>query len=349
MRRLTVQTAPAYECLIGQGLLEKLGAFMREAGLSGDRVLVVTDSHVAPLYAARVLESLESAAYASALCTFEAGEARKRLSTIEEIYTALAAHEMGRGDVIVALGGGVTGDMAGFAAATWMRGIAFVQVPTTLLAQVDSSVGGKTGVDLSCGKNLVGAFWQPSLVVADVDTLDTLSADIFADGMAEIIKHACIRDAALFSQLEAGDWAREAVVAQNIAIKRDIVVADVRERGLRGLLNFGHTAGHALELHSDYTLSHGRAVAIGMCIMARVGEHLGITASGIVERLERLLQQYGLPTSLDADGEWASLMAADKKRSGGTLNLVLLREIGDGMLYPMVVTEAIALVQKLCS
>jgi 3-dehydroquinate synthase len=321
---------------------------MRAAGLQAERALLVSDTRVTPLYAAQAAASLEAAGYRCSMHVFEAGEAHKRLATVEGMYAALATHGLGRGDVIVALGGGVVGDMAGFAAATWMRGIRFVQAPTTLLAQVDSSVGGKTAVDTRAGKNLVGAFWQPSLVVADVDTLDTLPPAAFADGMAEVVKTACIRDAALLAKLEAktprGDAPElEAVIARCVDIKRAIVEEDERDAGVRGLLNFGHTVGHALERYSDYTLSHGSAVAVGMVVMARAGESLGVTVPGTAARLTRVLTAYGLPTHTDArPSDWAPLMMADKKRHGEKIDLVLLREMGDAVLHPIDVQEAIA-------
>ena len=339
MQTLSVQASRPYDIVIGRNLLSKAGAMARQIN-AGSRAMLIADSHVAPLYADRVLTGFQAAGYTISLFTFEAGEERKRLSTVQEIYARLAAENLTRGDLLVALGGGVTGDLTGFAAATWLRGIDFVQLPTSLLAQVDSSVGGKTGVDIPEGKNLVGAFWQPRLVVADIDTLSTLPEDFLADGMAEVIKAACIQDAAFFADLEKGDALSPQKAAETVRravdIKRRVVEADEREAGQRKLLNFGHTLGHALEKHYDYRYSHGRAVGIGMLLVTWAAERAGLTPSGTAERIASLLTKYGLPTSDPAaPDQYLANAALDKKRSANRLDLVLLREIGQAFVQPI--------------
>ena len=338
MATISVQTRRPYEILVGRALLGRAGALCREVN-RGQRALIVTDSNVFPLYAGETARSLEEAGYAVSTFTFPAGEEHKRLSVIADIYAALAAGGFTRSDLLVALGGGVTGDMTGFAAATWLRGTDFVQIPTTLLAQVDSSVGGKTGVDIPEGKNLVGAFWQPVRVIADMDVLSTLSPEIFADGMAEIIKAACIKDAALFRLLEEGDIADpatlERVITAAIDIKRGVVERDETEAGERKLLNFGHTMGHALEKYYNYsTLSHGRAVALGMVVMTEASERQKLTEKGTTARIVELLKKYHLPVADTATlDDYLPGVALDKKRSGSHIDLALLHAVGDSFVY----------------
>ena len=248
MRTLHTAASRPYDIVIGPGLLKEAGERSRRINC-GVRVLLVSDSNVAPLYADTVAESYAAAGYRVTRFVFPAGEESKRLSTIAALYEQLAADGLTRADLIAALGGGVTGDMAGFAAATWLRGIDFVGLPTSLLAQVDSSVGGKTGVDIPQGKNLVGAFWPPRLVLADTDALSTLPADILSDGMAEVVKAACIKDASFFHWLSRQDALSDEnlpeTVSRAVDIKRRVVESDEREAGERRLLNFGHTLGHA--------------------------------------------------------------------------------------------------------
>lgn len=338
MRTITVHTARAYDILAGRGLLAQAGGLCRQVNRGG-RALIVTDSHVGPLYAAPLQRSLEEGGYTAGTFVFPAGEQSKRLDTVAQIYARLAEDGFTRSDLIVALGGGVTGDMAGFAAATWLRGIDFVQIPTSLLALVDSSVGGKTGVDVPAGKNLVGAFWQPVRVIADPDLLATLPPAFFTDGMAEVIKAACIRDAALFAALEAGGPLEgerlEAVIARCIEIKRDVVERDEKEAGERKLLNFGHTWGHALEKYYRYSeLTHGCAVAVGMAVAAAAGERHALTAAGTAARVRGVLARWGLPDADPAPRQEVLPGAMnDKKRDGAQLDLVLLREIGNGVIH----------------
>lgn len=333
-----VNTGTPYDVMIGTGLLGKSGELIKQVLPKAERAVIVSDSNVAPLYADTVKASLEAAGYTAFVHVFPAGEANKRLTAIEGMYAAMAAAELSRSDFAVALGGGVTGDMCGFAAATYLRGIAFVQMPTTVLSQNDSSVGGKTGVDLACGKNLVGSFHQPSLVLADVDTLSTLPPRYITDGFGEIIKHGCIKSAELFGLIEQYGTDREKIAdftARSVAIKSGVVERDERESGERMLLNFGHTLGHAIEKCCDFTkYAHGEAVGIGMLMMARAGEAAGLTASGTAHRIEAVLQKCGMPISCEFTPEEICAAAMlDKKRRGEKMNIVLLHDIGDSFVY----------------
>lgn len=334
-RTVRVEAASrSYDVLVGSGLIDDLGSLLRKA-CDADVAFVVTDSNVAPHYLGRVIDSLEGAGLHTASLTIPAGERHKRLDTFGTILEAMADAGLTRDSVVVALGGGVVGDMAGFAAASYMRGIEVVQVPTTLLAMVDSSVGGKTAIDLDAGKNLVGAFLQPSLVVADVDTLRTLEDDVFVDGLGEVVKHAVLADQELFDTLLASPLTQGSdatalveVVARNVAIKRDVVNTDEKERGVRQTLNLGHTIGHAVEAAEGFSLGHGHCVAIGLCCVTRATESLGWTSPGVAGRVERLVSAQGLPTDTDVPHDvLASFATHDKKRHGDGVNLVVVRDI----------------------
>ena len=325
-----------YPIWIGAGLLRDVARW--RASLRGRHVLVVTDEHVAPLYLSRVSEGLGGLTHEAIV--LPAGESSKTLDHAARIYDALANLGASRDATVVALGGGVIGDLAGFAAATWMRGVDFVQMPTTLLAMVDSSVGGKTGVDLAAGKNLVGAFHQPRAVVADTATLATLPKREYAAGLAEVVKYGAIGDAGFFAWLESNARALaaqdEASLAEAIGFscryKAGVVARDEREQGERALLNFGHTFGHAIEAASGYgAVLHGEAVAIGMVLAARASEQLGRAASADTDRLDALLRRLGLPVSVPAGSDADALLARmrlDKKNRGGRLRLVLWRGVG---------------------
>lgn len=336
MKELIVNTGRSYPIKIERGLLNQAGSIIRTVS-SAARAAIVTDSNIAPLYAERLRSSLEAEGFAVSVFVFEAGEEQKRLSTVAQMYDHFLEHSLSRTDLVVALGGGVTGDMAGFAAATYLRGIDFVQIPTSLLAQVDSSVGGKTGVDVEAGKNLVGAFWQPLLVLIDPDTLDTLPTRYFADGMAEVIKYGCIQSASLFKKVAAGKASQqiEEVIYECVDIKRRVVENDERDTGERMLLNFGHTMGHALEKRYQYqTLSHGEAVGIGMVMMSTASERQGLTESGCAGRIAEALKAYGLPVSDPTPlQELAAAASTDKKNAGNVIRLVLLKEIGESYLH----------------
>lgn len=335
---LTVHTSVPYEIIISRGCLNHAGELAAKLFRPGTRAVVVGDSNVMPLYAEKVVSSLEAAGIATGKFVFPAGEENKRLSTIEAMYGAFAQNGITRSDFVVALGGGVTGDMAGFASATWLRGIKFIQIPTSLLAQIDSSIGGKTGIDVPQGKNLVGAFHQPSLVLIDPDTLDTLPPHFFADGMGEAIKHGCIKSRELFDLIQNTDVRSdmENMIARNLEIKRAAVEQDEFDNGERMLLNFGHTFGHALEkLHGYKGLSHGQAVGIGMVMMAKCGERAGLTEPGTAENITRVLEKYGMPVSDDTDvSKIVDAAMLDKKARGGIVNLVMLKKIGESFLYP---------------
>ena len=347
---LTVNTSKRYTIRIERGALDQLGAYCASLFAPGKKAVVITDTHVAPLYLERVSTSLRNAGFDVTSCAFPAGEPSKRLSTIEGIYGHMAQAHITRSDFAVALGGGVTGDMAGFAAASYLRGIPFVQVPTTLLSQVDSSVGGKTGVDLPQGKNIVGAFWQPSFVLIDPDTLNTLSPHFFADGMGEVIKYGCIKSRALFDLLiETEDITSimEDVIYRCVDIKRDVVERDEFDTGERALLNFGHTFGHALEkLHQYQGLSHGAAVGIGMVMMARLGEKAGFTAPGTADKIAAALEKYHLPVHSDLPlSQIVEATASDKKSTGSSINLVLLKDIGESFVHKVARSDLAALAE----
>ena len=342
MRTVHVHTGDPYDILIERGILDRCGAYVRELS-QAEKVVVVTDDNVAPHYFWRVLNSLEQNGLSVKPFIYPAGEASKHLGTVGELYHVLADFRMTRKDVIVALGGGVCGDMAGFAAATYLRGIDFMQIPTSLLAQVDSSVGGKTGVDLPQGKNLVGAFHQPVAVLIDPDTLLTLPDQFIIDGMGEVIKYGCIKDAAFFDFLEQENALQhlEEVIETCVSIKRDVVSRDEREAGERMLLNFGHTLGHAIEKLRDFKgITHGMAVAVGMVMMTRAGEAQGITEAGTTARVEALCKKYLLPVkeSFSAE-ELAKAAQSDKKTAGGGIHLVLLHSIGDSFTKKLPLEE----------
>ena len=337
MKTLTVAlTGREYDILIEKGLLDRAGERCRAVLPKACRLAVVTDNNVAPLYLERLNRSLEQAGFAVKGIVVPAGESSKSMEMLAYLYEQMLSFGLSRTDAVVALGGGVVGDLAGFAAATLLRGVDFVQIPTTLLAQVDSSVGGKVAIDLPAGKNLAGAFWQPKLVLMDPECLNTLSDKIFSDGMAEVIKYGCIRDEEFFDFLvrcggRAGIMEHmERVLCTCCDIKRRVVLADERDTGLRMILNFGHTVGHAFELAGHYeTWTHGQAVAAGMVWAARLGERMGITPVGTKDKICAALATYALPTHISCP--WETMVEAvglDKKRTGETLSFVLLERMG---------------------
>jgi len=334
MRTVNVRTAKPYNVYIGAGLLDRAGAYVRNAA-GGGAAAVVTDDIVAGIYLDRLLNSLQNHGYDTPVFTVKNGEASKNTFTYVRLLEFLADKRLSRTDVVVALGGGVVGDLAGFAAATYMRGIAYIQIPTTLLAAIDSSVGGKTGIDLDAGKNLAGAFHQPAAVLCDHALLEMLPPRIFTDGCAEAIKLAMIADGDLFGIMSCFPILDlEDVVTRCVTIKRDVVSADEYETGLRKLLNFGHTVGHAIELLSNYSVSHGKAVAIGMAVETRAAVKMGFCTSECYDQLVELLHKYGLPyqTRLSAE-EISGAALNDKKRSGGKITLVVPEAIGTGVLH----------------
>jgi len=344
----------SYDIKIGTGLLARVGRECARLALSR-RCVIISDRNVAPRYGQAAQEALTKAGFAAALVTIPAGETAKSLRTLKACYDQLAAQRLERKSFIVALGGGVVGDLAGFVAATYLRGLPFVQVPTTLLAQVDSSVGGKVGLNLKAGKNLVGAFHQPRLVLCDLATLASLPMREYRSGLAEVIKYGIIYDAGLFRRLERDlprllrrdERTLAAVIARCCEIKADVVRQDETESGLRAILNFGHTVGHALEAISHYgKYLHGEAIAIGQVAAAKLSAQvLGLPAEE-VERIERIFQRAGLPTQmkLNAPQRQKILTATslDKKVSGGEIKFVLARRIGVvefGHQVPLAVIE----------
>ncbi len=337
MKKLTVALpGREYDILIEKGLLDRAGEYIRTVCPRANRLAVVTDSNVAPLYLQRVQTALKTAGFAVEGIVVPAGEASKSLEMLGQLYDQLLDFGLSRTDAVVALGGGVVGDLAGFAAATVLGGVDFIQIPTTLLAQVDSSVGGKVAIDLPAGKNLAGAFWQPRLVLMDPDCLHTLSDRIFSDGMAEVIKYGCIRDGAFFNFLDrcggrVGVMEQiEQVLYTCCDIKRQVVLSDERDTGERMILNFGHTVGHAFELAGRYEdWTHGQAVAAGMVWAARLGETQGVTPAGTQESIRAVLEKYDLPVHVPCP--WDTMVEAvglDKKRAEGGISFVLLTELG---------------------
>lgn len=347
MRELTLEGANGQSSIrIGSGLLDEAAAQCL-ARFSPSRVHIVTDSTVAPLYLARLRAQFSLPV---SVTVIPAGEEHKRLSTVETIYHDLLAAGMTRKDLILALGGGVTGDVTGFAAATFLRGVSLCQIPTTLLAQVDSSVGGKTGVDLPEGKNLVGAFYQPGLVLIDPQMLTTLPDATFADGMAEIVKYGCIQNREILTMVSAPDYQAhiEQIIYECVKIKRDVVSVDEHDNGLRMILNFGHTIGHAAEKLGNYVdLTHGQAVSIGMVAAMRLSSLLG-APQALAEPLAALLQSLGLPTALTYDREAIfNALLSDKKKLGQTVNFILVRELGKAEIEPIDAERLHTLIQKL--
>ena len=343
----------SYVIKVGGGLLSRLGAECAQLKL-GQRCAVITDTNVALHFAKAAVKSLAASGFKPVLITVPAGEKSKRLAVVEKCYDQLAAHRLERKSFIVALGGGVVGDLAGFVAATYLRGIPFVQVPTSLLAQVDSSVGGKTGVNLTAGKNLVGAFYQPRLVLCDLDTLAKLPRREYVSGLAEVVKYGVIYDAVLFAQLERHlpkllqrDAATlAAVVARCCEIKAAVVGEDETESGLRAILNFGHTIGHAIENSSGYgKFLHGEAIAIGQVAAAKLSQKILGLPSGDVARIEKLFVQAGLPVEIKMNAarrkKLFAAMLLDKKVSGGEVKFVLAEKIGKVKFGCRVAPEAI--------
>ena len=326
----------AYDILIERGALNQAGEQCRKVLPRAQKIAVVTDTNVAPLYAQQVERSLTAAGFQVKTTVIPAGEKSKSMAMLERLYDEFMEFGLSRTDAVAALGGGVVGDLAGFAAATILRGVDFIQIPTTLLAQVDSSVGGKVAVDLKAGKNLAGAFWQPKLVLMDPDCLNTLSDRIFNDGMAEVIKYGCIMDADFF-QLLLDCGGRKGVMEQIetvlhtcCAIKAKVVLEDERDTGLRMILNFGHTLGHAYELAYHYeTYTHGQAVAAGMCRAAELGVKLGVSPTDLPERILQAVKMYDLPDEIACSREaYEAAVGLDKKVAGSSITLILLDKLG---------------------
>lgn len=336
MNTVHINASRSYDVLIGSGLLDTLGSHAA-AMKNARKVCIVSETSVWSLYGARAKQSLLDAGLEVTEFVFPAGEQFKNAAIYLDLLYYLADNQITRTDLIVALGGGVVGDMAGFAAATYMRGIPFIQIPTTLLAMVDSSVGGKTAIDLPVSKNMVGVIYQPALVLCDTDCLNTLPEDVFRDGCAEVIKYGILYDPDLFAHLaETGlDFDREMVITRCVELKRDVVAEDEFDTGARMKLNLGHTIGHGVEAQSHFAISHGKGVAIGMAIVSLAGAAWGICEDSAKDAILDILRKFGLPLSCDYSAEGLYRAAqSDKKRSGDFVNLIIPERIGFCRIEP---------------
>ena len=330
----------SYPIYIENNILSQAASYLTDI-FSGKRIIIISDDNVYPLYGEQLTENL-SVSYECHHLVLPHGEATKNFQSLPKIYSAMLKAKISRSDLVIALGGGVIGDLAGFAAASFLRGVKFVQIPTSLLAQVDSSVGGKVGVDLPEGKNLVGAFKQPSMVLIDPTVLNTLPDRYINDGMGEVIKYGCIKDADLFETLAAHSSFEDlksvlpSIIERCVDIKRIVVEHDQFDTGERMLLNFGHTLAHTIEQYWHYDKeSHGEAVAIGMYQLSLIAEEKGLTASGTADKILAVLKAYGLPYESQLPlGDLTEAISLDKKNLDNHLNLVLLKEIGNSYVYP---------------
>ena len=346
MIRTRVKASKEYEVLTGSGLLDTCGKVMRDVSPNSRKVLIVTETNVAKLYLGAVKASAEEEGFEVYDYIFKAGEASKNINSIAGMWGVMAKAGFTRTDLVVGLGGGVTTDMAGFAAATFLRGINVVQIPTSLLAMVDASVGGKTGIDLPEGKNQVGAFWQPSAVIEDTDCLRTLPDELFAEGMAETIKYAFIMDTALYDLLKENSGRgigiredaalMEKIVGMCVQDKAEVIMSDEFDNGRRQTLNFGHTVGHVIERNSNFTKPHGICVAKGMGIIIDASVAAGTLAQDEAEKMKKLTEAYGLPVEDEITPEEALEGAMnDKKKRGDTLSVIVVDRIGDSKIVKM--------------
>lgn len=353
MEKITINASRTYDVLTGSGLISESGQLIRQAlGDNAQKICIVSDDNVSPLYRAPLKKALIEAGFDVVSFVFPHGEEHKSMTTAARLLEFLAERQFTRSDALIALGGGVTGDLTGYAAASYLRGIQFIQMPTTLLAAVDSSVGGKTGVNLKAGKNLAGAFWQPSLVVFDTDTIKTLSYDLLLDGAAEAIKAGIIADKSLFDYIMQADTLTDPAVFtvlsdRAIRIKQAVVEADERDTGARQLLNLGHTVGHAIEKCSGFEISHGHAVAMGMVIVARASLALNWSKEDCLTPLLEVLNKYRFP--LDCPYTAAQLADAalkDKKRMGNSITLVIPIALGDCQLAKIPIDRLEEFIEK---
>lgn len=347
MNTITVTSSVNYDVIIGRGLLNNIGELILK-NLSPNHTAIITDDIVDRLYGSSLDSSLQKSGISACKFVFPHGEGSKNLHTLENILEFLAENDITRSDMIIAFGGGVVGDIAGFAAACYMRGINYIQIPTTFLAAIDSSVGGKTAVDLKAGKNLAGAFHQPRLVICDTNTLSTLPPDIFADGAAESIKYGMLSSEPLFNILKTGrfDDKLEEIIKQCVSIKASIIQNDEFDNGERQKLNLGHTLGHAIERLSEYKITHGHAVAIGMAIISRASFKLGLSDCDCLTPLLEALTACNLPISCNYSAQdLYNAALSDKKRNGGSITVVLPRHIGDCYLKTIPVNELLAYIQ----
>ena len=343
-RTIHVEASRSYDIHIGCGLLNDIATLVRPV-VGECRLAVLTDSNVDALHGERLMQALEAAGYNAVKFVIPAGEASKCAENLLSFLNFLALEQMTRSDAVIAFGGGVVGDLGGLSASLYLRGVKYIQVPTTLLAAVDSSVGGKTAIDIPAGKNLVGSFYQPVLVCCDTELMDTLPSDIYRDGCAEVIKYGMILDGELYKVLHTLPFDRENVVARCVEIKRDVVQQDEFDNGIRGLLNFGHTFGHAIEKLSCFAVSHGEAVAKGMVIAARIAPLCGLC--DVAGELSALLAEYGFDITCGySAAEIYNALLADKKRRGGTIAVVLPRAVGECVLVNMKLEELESLLAK---
>lgn len=335
MKIINLKTNSPCKIIIDNGLIQNFGNHIEKLSFSG-RILIITDDIVNEIYSNRITESLIKNGFEVFLFVLAHGETSKNFHTVERIYSFLIKNEFTRSDLIVALGGGVVGDIAGFVAATYMRGIGLIQIPTTFLSQIDAAIGGKNGINLSHGKNLIGTFYQPLMVIIDVDTLITLPKKLISDGMAEAIKYGLIKSPKLFEMIKNCDFEDvcEDLVFECINIKKDIVEQDELEQNERKLLNFGHTLGHAIEKFYNFTgYSHGQAVALGMAHTVLASEKLAITKEGIYDELISVLEKYELPYKLNCNMDsLISLAQIDKKAMGEMFDIVLIKDIGESFI-----------------
>lgn len=330
MKTLTVKTEKPYDVVIGSGILGGVGERAAEL-FPGSRAVLVTDENVEPLYAKCVMDSFRRAGIDAVKFVFYPGEASKSIDVLTELLEYMARQEITRKDFVAALGGGVVGDLAGFAASVYLRGIPYIQIPTTLLAAVDASIGGKTGVNLEEGKNLAGAFHQPSLVWSDYKTHKTMNWDYYADGIAEVVKYGVLRGGELFRRLEKGEFEEyeEEIIVSCVEIKSDLVAGDEKDFGRRRYLNLGHTVGHAIEARSGYAVPHGRAVACGMVKMAQLAAGKGLAAFDTEERIQKTLACYSIPSVCPYPvQELLPYIRSDKKNAGDRLTLIIPADIG---------------------
>lgn len=344
MKQITVNTSQGYDIFINHGILFKCGEILSSI-LNTRTLAIITDDIVNSLYAETVINSLINQGFKVCKFIFSNGENSKNISVLNEIYNFLSQNNITRTDCLIALGGGVVGDITGFAAATYLRGLDYVQIPTTLLSQIDSSVGGKTAVNLDCGKNLVGAFKQPRCVICDPDTLLTLNEEQLADGMSEAIKYGMIRDESLFEVFENHTISNimkciDEVIYRCILIKKAIVESDEFDKGERMVLNFGHTLGHAIEKFYNYEVSHGNAVAIGMCLITERAYRAGICEENVLDRLINCIKAYNLPYELNVSmGMIVNLCKSDKKRESDSINFVICDKVGHSIIKKVSIND----------
>jgi 3-dehydroquinate synthase len=355
MRTIRIELGPAsHDAHVGANILDRIGELARGAGLKPGACAMITDATVEKLYAARVEDAIRKSGFAPVVISVPAGEASKSLPTLELLYDRMTGAGLDRNSTVFALGGGVVGDLAGFAAATFLRGVPLVQVPTTVVAQVDSALGGKTAINHRHAKNLIGAFYQPRLIVADVSMLATLPDREFREGLAEVIKYGAIMDAPMIADLERdldSILARhsnllEQVVARSLSHKAAVVGADERESGLRKTLNFGHTVGHAIEASAGYgSYFHGEAVAIGMVAAARLSSQYAGFSADEASRLQRLIERAGLPTAMPPgwrDENFLRALGLDKKRAAGAVEFVLLDRLGHSLTKSLSIDDIVS-------